>query len=133
MTTAAPNMIEPTDKRGLELLDHVRDHIGDHLDDWDQTYWSERSECGTTFCVAGFAVVAAGATMLYDDCGGLARGVAGHCRLPDGRVEVIELYAAQLLGLDIHQATPLFFCNTSLEELDEVIDRIRAEKLEEAR
>lgn len=132
MTTAAPNMIEPTDKRGLELLDHVRDHIGDHRDDWDQTYWSERSECGTTFCVAGFAVVAAGATMMYEDHGP-GKGIAGNCRLPDGSVEVIELYATQLLGLDTVQASALFLCGTSLEDLDDVIYDIRTEKLEESR
>lgn len=116
MTTSLPKPIAVTDKRGLDLVHHVRNHIGDNRDQWDQQCWSESTACGTTFCFAGFAVIASGGEMVYRDC-----GIAGTCVDANGVDQVIETYAAELLGLDEDQACRLFFSPTDIHYLDAII------------
>ncbi len=95
--------------------------------------------CGTTGCVAGWAVQLAGDELLvgsgeYHYLGNRRRAVVRDCLTPDGDVRRIGHRAAELLGLDDMTAGDLFKgFNTRqevLDQLDLLIKRADEEEIE---
>lgn len=44
----------------IDLLMQVCDRIAKHPEGFDMDYWGHKTECGTTFCIAGWALVLSG-------------------------------------------------------------------------
>lgn len=105
---------------GLELLRAVRKQITEHPETHNQGTWSRRTECGTTRCIAGWAV-ALSAVEWYSTA-------AGGMHLASGRT--VEETAERLLGLDWDEASDLFYewdADDALEMLNGIIEAREAE------
>lgn len=90
-------------------LDYIEAHPAEH----DQSWWGEKTECGTTMCFAGHVVTQAGATLrFYGD-----NQSTNVCVDADGIERFIETYAQELLGIDFLEAEHLFFACDDLNEL----------------
>lgn len=109
----------------LHLLTRVRDHIRAHPEQHDQFYWVRKSECGTTGCIAGWAV------LLNGDALEPGKHFSGEhdvstmdYALMDNR-DTISHFAQQLLGLSYSQREQLFLSDNkeALEYLDDLIVR----------
>jgi hypothetical protein len=91
----------------IELLKRVRAQITEHPETHNQRVWAKRTECGTTACVAGWAVLLAhpDAELTALDCfNGMSCGVL----LSDGTERAFNMYGAELLGLTPDQRYWLF-------------------------
>lgn len=100
----------------IALLQRSLEHITRHLQLWDERVWAERADCGTAYRVdlAGAVVVLAGHEMDREPAGpGELTELASYTT--DGRR--IDRLAAELLGLDEHQAPSLFSVGNSLSDL----------------
>jgi hypothetical protein len=82
------------------LFYEVMDYIMANPKGWDQESWGRRTDCGTTFCVAGWTVVLLGHTPKWEryEVAGQSKDEIICNYLTDGRV--IEDVAAEALGLD---------------------------------
>lgn len=86
-------------------------------DEWGSHPEADPSECGTTYCIAGWAVVLATGKSLKEGC-------AKYDETP-GFSDVV---AAQLLGLDSDEANEIFFCldnKLALERFDALIEKAK--------
>ena len=114
-----------------ELFAKIRDMIREHPEQHDQSAWESQpvDECGTTRCVAGWAVyLEAGAPLLTSDSGvyltpevealglrlGLVRGGF------EDDLDMIPVIAQRLLGLDDRQAHQLFYRMNNQQALEQV-------------
>lgn len=79
-----------------ELMIKVRDHIVAHPEQHDQATWAEKTECGTTACVAGWALILGSPVdaHIFDETGSLPPTVAED--------------AQEILGLTYGQQGALF-------------------------
>lgn len=81
----------------VELARKVRDQIADHPETYDQSTWAMETDCGTTYCVAGWALaLSPGWTIQFR-----GHGVT-HVRRPNGMLTYIADAAAQLLGINAY-------------------------------
>lgn len=92
----------------------------------DQEEWIKRSECGTTACAAGWAILDAaddepGVEVVY---GSLIPGrveVSRYVKLtPDGPARTVSTAARELLGLTVDQADHLFYGCTNDEAVEHI-------------
>jgi hypothetical protein len=113
------------------LARKVLDAIDEHQEQWWQKVWAVRTECRTTYCVAGWTVLLAGYEMVWerDDADGVDR--AAFCRRPDhAERRSIEDVAAKLLDLDDDQKDELFWATgTDLGEFRRIVDRWEADEI----
>lgn len=100
-----------------ELLQSSLDYLDTHPEEHDQKWWGARTECGTTFCLAGYVCVSNGIELTYT----AGSATSGH-RTADGRL-VFEV-ARALLGLSSTQADRLFFCCITIENLWDAAEEI---------
>jgi hypothetical protein len=87
-------------RANLDLLDETLDYIETHQDEWDQSSWASRTECGTTCCFAGTVAVLTGHELRWDERNHSTYHVtSGHS---------IEQVAREALGLTNIEADRLF-------------------------
>lgn len=117
-------------KRNIELLTKVRDLVEKqpeklNMENWawcdvewdfDGDGYKKVVDCGTTACIAGWAVQLHGYKFLLHD----GDQYAIECIARNGRVMNIEYKAQELLGLTDDEANSLFI-NTSK---DDAVDRL---------
>ena len=140
-------MSEP--ELNVELLDKVMDYIREHPNEHDQTVYGTTvadketgrpSKCGTAMCVAGHvSVTLAGDTPEwepeydYDVNFDIDEGtVSLYCF---SQVYTNDVYrdlvgvaprAQTLLGLTDHEASLLFAARNTLDDLERIVERIKA-------
>lgn len=125
---------EPQRRINVELLDRIEQQITEHPETWDQGMWfvlptaNMRTSvidppCGTTLCIAGWAVTLSGYKLAT--AAGVREG--GWCVSPGGQREAIDVIARALLGLDFEQAVELFYsgAETSLAEIQAQFAELR--------
>ena len=113
----------------LDLMRAVREQITKHPETHDQTSWGERTECGTTHCIAGWACALNGDALLWEsddeDDDGRRLETASMLDIEDGWITIPER-AQEILGLDNAWANQLFFESSedqALAKLDELIKK----------
>jgi hypothetical protein len=116
------------------LIDRVVDVIEHNPNAHDQSYWAWRDmdysltapplsisldnfPCGTTACVAGWALLLAGYVLTFDE-GSDAANFAENGR-------IIPLLARELLRLEREQAEQLFGWTTDLASIRRVVNEIK--------
>lgn len=100
-----------------ELMQETLDYIAAHPDEHDQGDWGEKTDCGTTRCMAGTAIhVTLGCKMLFSESDD-GWGVAYSAQDAQGRHRYISELAQELLGVDDEQAEDLFYEACTLEDL----------------
>ena len=89
----------------LDLMRAVREQITKHPETHDQASWGERTECGTTHCIAGWACALSGDAFEWatDDADGTFALTVTTPRTH------IDVRAAELLGLDSMEAGDVFY------------------------
>lgn len=112
----------------LDLALEVREMIKMHPERHSQKTWAREESCGTTMCIAGWACHLSGLDFLMTlnesncDCG-CGAGMIEALKLKDGRE--VDHAAADLLGLDRHTASSLFYTvdnDAALDMLDRLIE-----------
>lgn len=115
-------------REGLARLDAALAYIDAHPDEWRQSTWGMRTECGTSCCIAGWIVVQAGAELVFgDDAHGYGVEEAIDC-LPDGEdyEESIAVFARRLLGIDSEVGRELFGGSNTRADLQDHRNRLAA-------
>lgn len=97
----------------------IYQHIKAHPETWKQDVFAERTDCGTAYCVAGWAVTRAGDEVVWPEGARLAQFVA-----IDGGYESISKRAAHLLGLTEVEEDDLFDPINELDDLRAIIHAI---------
>lgn len=96
----------------VPLLTKVLDHITEHPDEWRQSWWATKTECGTACCVAGWATVFSGHELSFSPHHADEMWAS---YTADG--EMIEDVAKRELGLDDEAAEALFQASNSRSAL----------------
>lgn len=115
--------------RNIDLLTQVRDLITAQPEKLDMDRWAvvqpdeveftdgttAKVSCGTTACIAGWAVQLSGHKLLVHQYGKHSDGsfLINSSVAKNGRVVDIEQYGKKLLGLTTEEADELFFCGNS--------------------
>jgi hypothetical protein len=97
----------------VELLRETLEYVTTHRDQWDQSYWLQRTWCGTTACFAGTVALNAGYRPVTSWPN--QRNVT-YVR-KDNEVRSVRDVACELLGLSESQSDPLFGYGATLLEL----------------
>ncbi len=114
-----------------ELFQKIHQQITDHPETHHQSYWE--TACGTTRCVAGWAVHLTTNAPVYEP-GGSVESLSFQTRslaedvLPDHAVRTVPSIARRLLGLDAEEAGRIFYA--SGDDAREAV-RLAAEGTEE--
>lgn len=116
----------------LPLLRAVLAQIDAHPERWNQKDYATRGECGTAFCVAGWAVHLTHPTAEFlwhemtcdcEDCSA-GRFTEAASRLSDSRS--IDQLATEELGLTRYEAGRLFRSSNSRSEIQHQVEQIAA-------
>lgn len=94
---------------------------------WNQSYWAQKTDCGTVFCLAGHIAVAAGYPPVF------GRGDTEACDIADetGNLRYIPMAAAELVGFSEGEKDRLFY-DTNLNtpaELRAAVEEVVGERL----
>ncbi len=100
----------------VELLRTAVRNIDQHPETWNQDDWGRKSACGTTMCLAGHIVHAAGYELSYTLN---AWGVFVADHTTSG--EFIPDLAQELLNIDWVTGDQLWYVSNDLEELKDTI------------
>lgn len=106
-----------------EVMDHIKAHPEQH----DPEFWAAWQEDATTYCFAGHTLVFDG--WKFIEFGGMLEGSisSSFTAIKDGvRTEDIIGTAAGILGLDRGQAFYLFYQASTVEDIEEAVDRFLA-------
>lgn len=120
----------------VPLMRKVLEHITEHPEEHDQQSWAEKTACGTTYCMAGHAVLMAGHEIAWSAIAGVyleedgADRVTEPIETSESFTQYIPHVAAHELGIDHMQASMLFYDSTYLEELWEVANFITDGEIE---
>lgn len=101
----------------VELLRKNLEYVTAHRDQWDQSYWIQRTWCGTTACLAGTVVLNEGYRPVPET---REQRDVGLVTDSAGSVDWVDNVARKLLGLDESQAYVLFSGTNSLHRLWEL-------------
>ena len=105
-----------------ERLEHVLGIIEADLSKWDQASWGKIGECGTTYCLAGHAALAAGKKLKYQPAW-YDHNQQIAFQTTDG--DFISEVAMDYFDLELHEAAYLFD-----EDTDDFNDlKIRAKRV----
>lgn len=113
-------MAKPTPN--LDLLRRVLRQIDSDPDRWNQYTWGCRAaapQCGTSYCVGGWACVLAKQSLVWDE------SQAYHVER-DGKHCDIHDVARDLLGLTGLEADTLFDCHNKRGDIEHIAQRIAA-------
>lgn len=112
----------------IPLLRKVMEHITTHPEEYDQREYAVRSDCGTSHCIAGWALALSGREFTYRrlqswdhrtaaDFGWAAQvGILGDCSEHDE--------AAKALGLEDDDAAEMFHEDQTLSGVWECVERV---------
>ena len=125
------SMTEPTPN--LPLLRKVLDHIDAHPEEWEQATYATKKyadvartvECGTAFCIAGWAAVLSGAAPYWPK-GGKATSTF---QTPDGELHDGDDLGREVLGLTESEAGDmhgLFSGNNTRDDVQFYAEQIAA-------
>lgn len=106
------------------LLEETLDHLLLHPEEHDQNVWIEHTECGTTRCFAGTALMLTGYTFWHDWCfvpDNDALGFGWDGKWDGKRVAHIRDVAKRELDLDYWQAEYLFHESRTIGELEQAV------------
>ncbi|MEU6674817.1 hypothetical protein [Streptomyces sp. NPDC046925] len=105
-----------------DLLIEIREQITAHPETHDQLSWGRKSDCGTTYCIAGWAAVLTDASFIWshddDEDDKIATLIDDH--------EAPDQYAARVMGLEYDDAARLFYTlenEAALSRLDALIEK----------
>jgi hypothetical protein len=107
----------------IEKLEAVLDHIKMHPESHNQEVWAEKTECGTAYCMAGWAVALAG----YEFCwrsDGTTSSVITERTATSTHCELIEEIATAVLGLDFRDADDLFHSLNTVDDLELMVKNL---------
>lgn len=108
----------------LPLLREILAYIDEHPEQHNQDWWAHAEEgCGTTYCVAGWAVHLRGYSIEWAPFGD-GEYQADYCRDVNGDRRLIGAAAMELLGLTDGEATQLFTGCDNRDEVRDVAERI---------
>jgi hypothetical protein len=106
----------------IALLDQIIAHVKAHPEEWDQGNWVQKTSCGTSYCIAGFATMFTmpeGHSFSFGKMYGNDTQNAYYVGTPDNSVAyTIRQYAEDALRLDYDQARILFDGGNTLEEIE---------------
>jgi hypothetical protein len=97
----------------------IYQHIKAHPEEWNQFYYGCRTDCGTAYCVAGWAAARAGYEMDWPDDVYLKR-IATHVTAGP----LVDEVAQRILGLTDEQADDLFQEENDLDDIRAIITEI---------
>ena len=101
------------------LLYKTLEYIESHPEEWEQGVWSMKTECGTKFCFAGWAVMLSQPqAMLMPTNVNYPMDV----RLENGEYRTIPDLAREELGLANFESDVLFGGGNSLAQLREIVE-----------
>jgi hypothetical protein len=104
----------------VQLLEQTMRHIIDHPETHDQGIWvSDKEDCGTTACFAGWACLLSGAKQ-YDVT--LSQSTFS-ADTASGWIRADDL-AVQLLGIDEDTATNLFDGDNTVDDLQRIVKQL---------
>lgn len=114
-----------------ELARRVLEHIEAHPEQWNQSRWALRSDCGTSYCFAGHAVHLTHPDALYmfglDLHDGDDRDAAVKVLIPGvAGPQYVRTIARELLGLSDYNATLLFYSDNTLDDLRSYVEQLEA-------
>jgi hypothetical protein len=105
-----------------EGLNQTLAYIKAHPEEWNQGSWGKRTSCGTTYCFAGTWAHVSGAELLWEQYPNNSLYV--DVVKVGGKKECVDDYAARTLGLTDDEQEKLFYSKPTLEQLEDMIDRI---------
>ncbi len=112
----------PNKKLLLELKSWVRSQwerkLAGKPSEWDQMTWASRRSCGTVCCIAGKASILSGWEPLFEKTSFTI------VFEKDDHVESADEIAKCALGLSEDQAIHLFRAANTVEQIEELIDKI---------
>jgi hypothetical protein len=117
----------------VPLLRKTLEHITAHPKEWDQRWWASRSDCGTAYCMAGWAVRFAhpnAVAVNYVDTGYSDGTQAAQHVVIDGERHDIERAARRELGLSETEGNELFAPYNSITKLWKLASGITAGEIE---
>lgn len=106
---------------GLVRLDAALAWIDEHPEQHNQDMWIERTDCGTTYCLAGVVVMQAGAVPRWHYA---AEYSTSDILLPDGRPSSVSTHARKLLEIDYAEGSELFLYAETRAALGVIRDRL---------
>jgi hypothetical protein len=110
----------------VDLLYKVLDHIRENQDQHDQSSWARKTDCGSSFCFAGWTVQLSDYEIVWNQR--FQQEGADFCTAPGGDYFYsIEHVAQSLLGLDILQKQALFFTSQTFDDVESVVKDIANE------
>lgn len=111
-------------KPDVVMLRRVMTHIKDHPETWHQGSWRSKTECGTRFCFAGWAVEFAedACFFAYED-----GYVSNYMIMYKDDVIEAEIAARKILGISYRDAENLFNAGADIDELEDIVDQICAD------
>lgn len=88
---------------------------------WNQRHWIANTDCGTAYCVAGYAATRNGERPVFEDSTSYSIVV----ELPDGTIKSIRQHATHTLGISRDQASRLFNPENSARRVISIIESIK--------
>lgn len=107
-------------KPNTELLNKVLEYIETHEANWRQNDWALRlPACRTSACFAGWTVLLSGYDLVFER----EHDTSWQCvkREGNGYVHRIPVIAQILLNLNSADASELFACNNTLDDLRRMV------------
>lgn len=112
-------------KYNVDLMLEVKHAIENDPSAHDQQYWVRYRSCGTTMCIAGWAVHLAGNHEFEVESGHDDSLTVDYVRTPQGHTLVPEV-AAELLGMNEEEMFRIFWTQdneVAMSMLDELIEK----------
>jgi hypothetical protein len=116
--------------KNYPLLRKTLEHIEAHPEEHDQGTWGLETQCGTTMCFAGQAVVLDGLSPIWTN---LIQGPADERQMisvvmKDGTLHSVYDGAQRILGLSNGEAEALFMDCMTLEDVRVLVAELLAEE-----
>lgn len=107
----------------VERLNEVVDHALS-ADNWDQSLWVQKTPCGTSYCIAGFASITYGGWKPEFFRRSNGREEASFVTDDNGIFRSICYVAENLLGLTPEESNALFSSLNTSEDVRQIRNRI---------
>lgn len=107
----------------IEKLEAVLNQIKAHPESHNQEVWAEKTECGTAYCMAGWAVALAGYEFDWHS-DGTTSSVITERTATSTHYELIEEVATVVLGLDFCDAVELFHSLNTVDDLELMVKNL---------
>lgn len=107
-------MTEPN----VPLFRKIFEHIDAHPEEWNQDMWATKTECGTAYCFAGFAMAFSGEDEAdFGPDPFVKVGDVSHHTKSD---KSIERVGREALGINEKDAETLFWARNTLDDLHSI-------------